>query len=307
MESGMKKDYAASINIDADPQLVSADDARLAQLGHTQELNRQFSLLTLGWEALSTVIATALLRSGAPCFFYNPYVFFVSEKHPATQLTSAQAYFLSFALCVLRLHLAEEMPNASRNVPIAMIDSVAANGVMGHFYGTMPLFSTSSLALLLETKTGFPFIQIFLDVTKSKAGATVMSVIIIATATAATVAGVTSTSRTLWAFARDRATPFDHYFSKVNKDHQIPVRAVVLITVLQMVLGFIYIGNTTAFNAILSMAIIGMYASYMLPIIYMLVFGRKNLTFSEYGPFKLGPVLGPTLNVVSLIWIVAVK
>ncbi|KAK7408791.1 hypothetical protein QQX98_009035 [Neonectria punicea] len=190
-------------------------------------------------------------------------------------LLSAVYPFLGYdAAC----HLAEEMPNASRNVPAAMIGSVAANGVMGLVYGTMLLFSTSSLASLLETKIGFPFTQVFSDVTKSKAGATII----------------------------DRATPFDHYLGKVNKSHQIPIRAVVLITVLQMVLGFIYIGNTTAFNAILSMAIIGMYASYMLPIIYMLVSGRKNLTPSGYGPFKLGPVLGPTLNVVSLIWIVVV-
>lgn len=203
-------------------------------------------------------------------------------------------------------HLAEEMPNASRNVPIAMIGSVVANGFMGLVYGIMLLFSTSSLAALLETKTGFPFMQIYYDVTKSKAGASVMSLIISATATAATVAGVTSTSRTLWAFARDRATPYDQYLSKVNKSTQIPVRSVVLVTVLQMLLGFIYIGNTTAFNAILSMSIIGMYASYMIPIIYMLIFGRKTLTPSEYGPFKLGSALGPILNVVSLVWIVVV-
>ncbi|OBR09249.1 Amino acid permease [Colletotrichum higginsianum IMI 349063] len=56
------------------------DDYRLAQLGHAQELKRQFSLPALGalclclmatWEALSTVIAPALLSGGAPCLFYN--------------------------------------------------------------------------------------------------------------------------------------------------------------------------------------------------------------------------------------------
>lgn len=187
-----------------------------------------------------------------------------------------------------------------------MIGSVVANGFMGLVYGIMLLFSTSSLASLLETKTGFPFMQIYYDVTKSRAGASVMSLVISATATAATVAGVTSTSRTLWAFARDRATPYDRYLSKVNKSTQIPVRSVVLVTVLQMLLGFIYIGNTTAFNAILSMSIIGMYASYMIPIIYMLIFGRKTLSPSEYGPFKLGSALGPVLNVISLVWIVVV-
>jgi choline transport protein len=60
---------------------VSSDDAlRLAQLGHTQELRRQYSLFSLcalcvclmaTWEALSSVVATALITGGAPCLFYN--------------------------------------------------------------------------------------------------------------------------------------------------------------------------------------------------------------------------------------------
>ncbi|KAH7123042.1 amino acid permease [Dactylonectria macrodidyma] len=464
MDYDTKNSYSQSTKVDVDsPKPTNADDARLAQLGHTQELNRQYSLLTLGalciclmgtWEALSSVVATALLSGGAPCLFYNLLIsvictlciatslaeiasiyptaggqyHWVAALSPAssrsaasfmtgwisvggqTVLTSSAAFAAGLQLQALIIlnddsyiparwqgmlfywailvyamvmniwgskllptanllsgvlhiggfvailitlgvmaekntasfvftefvnssgwdndgiswlvgllsavypflgydaacHLAEEMPDASRNVPMAMIGSVAANGLMGLTYGTMLLFSTSSLGALLETKTGFPFMQIFSDVTKNNAGTTIMSLIITGTATAATVAGVTSTSRTLWAFARDRATPYDRYLSKVNKEQQIPVRSVVLITVLQMLLGFIYLGNTTAFNAILSMAIIGMYASYIIPIIYMLVFGRKTLSPSEYGPFKLGPALGPVLNVVSMVWIVVV-
>jgi hypothetical protein len=56
------------------------DDDRLAQLGHVQELRRDYSIWSLGslclclmatWEALSTVIATALTTGGAPCLFFN--------------------------------------------------------------------------------------------------------------------------------------------------------------------------------------------------------------------------------------------
>lgn len=56
------------------------DEERLAQLGHQQELGRNFSLPALGalclclmatWEALSTVISSALVSGGPPCLFYN--------------------------------------------------------------------------------------------------------------------------------------------------------------------------------------------------------------------------------------------
>lgn len=185
-----------------------------------------------------------------------------------------------------------------------MIGSVTVNGILGIGYCIMLLFSTGTLDVLLATPTGFPFMQIFLDATKSAAGATVMSLIITLTAIAATVAGVTSTSRTLWAFARDKATPFDRYFAYVNISSHIPVRAVVLITILQMLLGFIYLGNSTAFNAILSMAILGMYTSYLIPIIYFMIYGRPKLARHEYGFFKMPKALGVGLNMLSCAWLV---
>ncbi|KZL79699.1 amino acid permease, partial [Colletotrichum incanum] len=463
MENDMKKETATLAKIGSHTDVANGDDYRLAQLGHAQELKRQFSLPALGalclclmatWEALSTVIAPALLSGGAPCLFYNliistictvciasslaeiasiyptaggQYHWVAALCPPSTRsaaafttgwisvggqvvLTSSAAFaaglqtqaliiinddsyvsarwqgmlfywailvygmivniwghrllptanlmsgvlhvfgFLAILIVLgvmapkntasfvftefvnssgwdsngvswlvglisavypflgydAACHLAEEMPNASRDVPLAMVGSVVVNGLMGLIYGTVLLFSTGPLETLLSTPTGFPFMQIFMDVTKSHAGATILSILIILTAVAATVAGITSTSRTLWAFARDKATPYDHYLSKVNKRQQIPVHSVILVTVLQMLLGFIYLGNTTAFNAILSMAIIGMYSSYIVPIIYMMAYGRKNLNPSDYGPFKLGPAMGPILNVISLIWMIVV-
>lgn len=61
---------------------VSQSDgsARLEQLGYAQELQRKFSLwsmlalcmcLMATWEALSSVLSSALLAGGAPCLFYN--------------------------------------------------------------------------------------------------------------------------------------------------------------------------------------------------------------------------------------------
>jgi choline transport protein len=56
------------------------DEEHLAQLGHVQELRREFSIWSLGslclclmatWEALSSVVAAALTNGGPPCLFYN--------------------------------------------------------------------------------------------------------------------------------------------------------------------------------------------------------------------------------------------
>lgn len=201
--------------------------------------------------------------------------------------------------------MAEEIPNASRNVPIAMVGSSVVNGLIGLAYCIILLYSTGPVDDLFTTPTGFPFMQIFYYATSSNAGATILSLTITLTAVAATVAGVASTSRTVWAFARDAATPFSRHLSAVDPNNEVPTAAVAAVTLLQMLLGFIYLGNSTAFNAILAMAIIGMYLSYVLPICYMLVHGRPSLlSAADYGPFRLGRGFGVLCNVVSVVWLV---
>jgi len=185
-----------------------------------------------------------------------------------------------------------------------MVGSVLVNGIIGVAYCLMLLFSLGDLTSLLASPTGFPFMQLYLNVTESSAGATVLSLIICLIATAANAAGLTSTSRTFWAFARDDAAPFSKYFAHVHTGLKVPVRMIVLVSVLQALLGFIYLGNTTAFNAILSMAIIGMYLSYLLPIIYMVLYGRSKLTKAEYGPFRLGMMGGVLANLFAIVWLI---
>ncbi|CAI0644686.1 unnamed protein product [Colletotrichum noveboracense] len=201
-------------------------------------------------------------------------------------------------------HLAEELPNAARNVPLAMIGSIVLNGLMGLAYAIILLFSTSKLEGVLATPLGFPVMQIYLDATQSAAGATTMSLLLIVLAGAACCAALTSTSRTLWAFARDEAVPYSKLIGRVDQRSQIPANAIYVILVLQMLIGFIYLGNTTAFNAVISMAIIGTYTSYALPIVGMLLNGRRKLSVSEYGPFRLRGCVGPILNVIAIAFMV---
>lgn len=202
-------------------------------------------------------------------------------------------------------HLAEELPHASRNVPLAMVGSILINGLIGLIYTIILLFCASSLPSMLHTPTGFPFMQIYLDATKSRIGATLLSVPVMLIAIAAAVAGTASTSRTLWAFARDGAVPFDRQIKAVSPTKQVPVLAVVMVSVMQALLGLLYLGNSTALNAVLSMSIIGMYITYGLPIMFM-VFARNKVAESSFGPFRMPNVIGTVVNITSLVFITVV-
>lgn len=205
-------------------------------------------------------------------------------------------------------HLSEELPNPRTKVPIAMVGSVLINGILGFIWCIVLLFCLGDPEVVLSSPTGFPFMQIFYDVTGSPGGASVMSLVVSLIAVAANAAGLTSTSRTFWALARDNAMPKAGYFAHVDSGLHVPVRMIVLISVLQFLLGFIYLGSTTAFNAVLSMAILGMYLSYLLPIVYMVVYGRKMRRDGggrEHvpGPFRLGR-WGVWINGLALCWLV---
>ncbi|KXJ86868.1 amino acid/polyamine transporter I [Microdochium bolleyi] len=461
-DSDMKKEYGLEPQVSR-PLAGTADEIRLAQLGHKQELERGFSVLALGslvlclmatWEALSTVIAPALVSGGAPCLFYDYIVaiagtmcivFSLAElasiwptaggqyhwvavlappKYravaswatgwvsvsgqllvaasaamaaglqyqalitisdetydrprwqgmlfywavlayagvvniwgvrtlPGTNLVAGVLHIAGLVGVMVTLgvmsqkntsefvfleavnssgwasdgvawlvglqsvvfpmlgydaacHLSEELPNASRNVPLAMVGGVTANGVLGFGYAILLLYSTSPLDALLTTPTGFPFMQIFLDVTGSKAGAIIMSLIPSIIATVGAVAGLASTSRTLYAFARDEGVPFSAYFSHVSPTLHVPVRAVVAGVVLQALLGLLYLGNPTAFNAVLSMSIIGSYLTHVVPIVYMIYRGRPRMSRTRYGAFALPKTVGYAVNILSVIWIIVV-
>ncbi|KAF7864017.1 hypothetical protein EAF04_006982 [Stromatinia cepivora] len=58
-------------------------------------------------------------------------------------------------------HLAEEMPRPARDVPIAMVGSVAVNGILGLGYCILLLYSLGDLDELLASPTGFPFMQLY--------------------------------------------------------------------------------------------------------------------------------------------------
>lgn len=76
------------------------------------------------------------------------------------------------------------------------------------------------------------------------------------------------------------------------------MRAILLIVVIGLILGFINIASSTAFNALTSLALVGFYSSYSLPIVLLVIcrFRRKHIPF---GPWTLGRY-GLAINLFSL-------
>ena len=71
----------------------------------------------------------------------------------------------------------------------------------------MTLFVTADLQSSLQSKTGYAFMDIFVQATGSVAGATAMASIITIMQQFANVGLLASCSRMSWSFARDRGLP----------------------------------------------------------------------------------------------------
>ncbi len=86
---------------------------------------------------------------------------------------------------MVRFPRAEEVNDASRTLPKALFWGVALNAVLGYLAIFTLCFTIDDPKAILSGATGYPFIQLFYNVTKSYAGTNVMVAIIIITLVAA--------------------------------------------------------------------------------------------------------------------------
>ena len=103
--------------------------------------------------------------------------------------------------------MSEEIQNAAVIVPRSVVFSYFYNGLMGLCMLIALLYSYSDLAVLEDPPQQYSFIEIFYQVTHSKAGTAVMVSLLLIMQFCATISVQTSASRMLWSFSRDMGVP----------------------------------------------------------------------------------------------------
>lgn len=199
-------------------------------------------------------------------------------------------------------HMAEEVRNASTVVPWCMICTVLLNGTLGFSiaiaYGFCEGDPEKALEAFLET--GYDFIYSFQNATNSNAGTSVMTSILIALVSCASFGFLATASRQTWAFARDRGLPFSGFLSSVSSS-ALPLNSVGFCASLTAIICLVNVGSTAAFNAIVSVTIAGLFTSYMIPIILMILKRLRNEEV-RMGPWSLGK-FGLAVNCYSVVFL----
>ncbi|KAL4968029.1 putative choline transport protein [Aspergillus stella-maris] len=197
-------------------------------------------------------------------------------------------------------HLSEEVPQPERKVPQGIMLQLLTAFVTAFVYLIALFYGINDIDAVFNSSLNFPTAEIYLQATGSTAGA-IGLVALMFLATFPTLIGTLTTGgRMWWSLARDNATPFAPFLAKVHPTLDAPVNATVAMTIMVTCLGCIYVGSTTAFQALISSFIVLSTLSYAGAIVPHLLTGRKKVI---PGPFAMSGVWGFIVNILSVIYI----
>jgi amino acid transporter len=142
-----------------------------------------------------------------------------------------------------------------------------------------------------------PPAQIFIDAV-GETGGKLLLLLAIGAQLFCGMASVTANSRMIFAFSRDGALPASNFWHRINPRTRTPTNAIWLAAGGAFVLGLPYLWNATAYAAVTSIAVIGLYIAYVLPTFLRL---RQGDDF-EAGPWNLGRWSRP-VGIIAVVWV----
>lgn len=114
------------------------------------------------------------------------------------------------------VHMSEEVHDAAYVIPRTMVWTTLTNGAMGFIMLITFCCVVGSVDDALASPTKQPYLYVFYHTTGSVAGASVMGALVILMAVFCNLSITATSSRQLFAFARDKGVPFHDTFAYVS-------------------------------------------------------------------------------------------
>jgi amino acid permease (GABA permease) len=194
-------------------------------------------------------------------------------------------------------HMTEETHDAAIAGPRGILMSIVVSLVAGWVLLIGVTFAIQSYDGALSSPTGVPPAQIFIDAL-GPTGGKLLLVIAVGAQLFCGMASVTANSRMIYAFSRDGALPLSRTWHRINPRTRTPTNAVWLAAGGAFVLGLPYLWNATAYAAVTSIAVIGLYIAYVLPTYLRL---KRGDAF-ERGPWHLGR-WSQLVGTIAVVWV----
>jgi amino acid permease (GABA permease) len=196
-------------------------------------------------------------------------------------------------------HMTEETRGADIAGPRGIVMSIVVSLIAGWVLLIGVTFAIQSYDnALAAPDTGVPPAQIFVDAV-GLTTAKLLLLIVIGAQLFCGMSSVTANSRMIYAFSRDGALPASHVWHRINPRTRTPTNAIWLAAGGAFLLGLPYLWNVTAYAAVTSIAVIGLYIAYVLPTFLRLRAGDRF----ERGPWHLGRWSRP-IGIIAVGWVV---
>jgi choline transport protein len=194
------------------------------------------------------------------------------------------------------------------------------------FYLVAIFYSINDLDSVFSAPYTIPLTEVYRQATSSRGGALGLLLVLFFPILCTNIGAYITAGRMLWTLGRDEATPFSKFIGRVSPTWKNPFNATLVCGGISTILGCIYVGSLTAFNAFVGSFVILSTLSYLAAILPNILSGRKyvapgpfwmpsSVALIIYGissiyiivfvvifcfPFSM-PVTAPTMNYASLI------
>jgi amino acid transporter len=192
-------------------------------------------------------------------------------------------------------HMSEETVRATVNAPRGITRAIGYSAIAGLLLMLALVYSIRDYDRVASADA--PPVQILIDglgVGTAKA----LLLIVIGAMLFCGLANLTSNTRQIFAFSRDGAMPGSRWWHSVSPRTRTPVKAVWLAVGCSLTLVLPGWWSHTAFTAIVSVNVVGLFLAYAVPILLRLRLGDEF----QPGPWHLGRWSRP-VGVVAVTWI----
>lgn len=250
-------------------------------------------------------VVAALVHPAAP-LNSAAVLYSVDPKYNATGFPTWYAFLLGLLLAQYTYtgydasaHMTEETIGAETRAPWGVVMSV----VVSAFAGYVVLMGLLWAAPDISVKGAAGAINPVLYILEYRLG-TVLGPLFFLVAVGAQffcgMSSITTNSRMIYAFSRDGAVPFSNLWHHLDSG-RTPRNAIILAACGAFVLAIPTVINFVAYVAITSIAVIGLYISYVLPVLLRL-FARDF----KRGPWHLGSWSRP-IGIIAVLWVIFIS
>jgi amino acid permease (GABA permease) len=195
-------------------------------------------------------------------------------------------------------HMTEETHNAAVSGPRGIVWSIIVSLIAGW---VLLIAVTSAIQDYEAERTAVvPGAQVFLDALGHNGGLFLLFIIVGAQFYCG-MSSVTANSRMIYAFSRDGAVPGSRFWHRVNPRTRTPTNSIIFAAVGAWILGLPYLWSPVAYAAVTSIAVIGLYIAYGMPILLRLLAGESFVR----GPWHLGR-WSYIVGWIAVIWIACI-